>query len=781
MPELYDPADPTTIDGQKEPYLASRKSPSGPVKVYSAIPHQIDIEKDGVELNAQYGDGVELVRVEGRGNGGNFLDLSEQSIAELWINGETDNRWSIDSAVFEPGEGPVNVKVVDPLSIPSGAFTIRFSDESGTGDLQRMTWTLSGGNLETPISSDQAVWLDNEQVIFELGLSLTLNYGYSPFELVTAPNGEETTAPNNGYLGFEVVYEDETNQWLGGLLDVDSDPESNWIKSGDLIVPDPLEGSKDFAEDDHFENYAPAEPGDDDRSLDEEQVFENIAGRTWAPFALASYDSSHHIPAFPISGAPTWRFAEDILRNAGLQNTPSVNIYITKDRSKWTRCAVLEANDNPLITQGGAQRGELRRALSVDKDGRNQLDPDVNIQEATFNGTQVLGDLANDLLQRDRDFLTNNLGFDESDLSQVSFGMGWFPGYAVDVETGERLNMAFAEDSWLGSERGDDLLWNPTSTLEEGLFNEIRFGGKHMVYVFRHNYDQAADIGANDVMPEYDGGTFAFERLTTFDPSATSNLLDPNNAEYLKYMSVMRAGAWAGYPMVAENNQLFGDQADGNDVLIKLRASKPYRPYASNNIQTNPASISAGATYFVFEGQVEVDIRVANDTGFTVLTAQTISTGETFTADGTSYSSLTSNVRLVETVNDGLPLYTFNTKDIAPTIDSKIGEDFLDEIKAVPNPYYAYSEYEEQRLDYLVKVINLPKTCRVTIYTVNGTLVRTFEKDDETVTSIDWDLKNQDNIPIASGVYLIHIDAPGLGERVIKWFGVLRPIDLNSF
>ena len=128
-----------------------------------------------------------------------------------------------------------------------------------------------------------------------------------------------------------------------------------------------------------------------------------------------------------------------------------------------------------------------------------------------------------------------------------------------------------------------------------------------------------------------------------------------------------------------------------------------------------------------------------------------------------------------------LPLYTFNTESIAPTLSKTIGQDKLSEIKAVPNPYYAYSEYETGRLEYLIKVINLPQECTINIFTVNGVLVRTFEKDDPTSSSIDWDLKNQDGIPIASGLYIIHVNAPGLGETVLKWFGVLRPIDLNSF
>ncbi len=54
-------------------------------------------------------------------------------------------------------------------------------------------------------------------------------------------------------------------------------------------------------------------------------------------------------------------------------------------------------------------------------------------------------------------------------------------------------------------------------------------------------------------------------------------------------------------------------------------------------------------------------------------------------------------------------------------------------------------------------------------------------KDDASQTYIDWDLKNNAFIPIASGVYLIHVDVPGVGETVLKWFGALRPTDLDSF
>ena len=60
--------------------------------------------------------------------------------------------------------------------------------------------------------------------------------------------------------------------------------------------------------------------------------------------------------------------------------------------------------------------------------------------------------------------------------------MGWFPGYAIDVETGERLNMAFGEDSWLGGDNGRDMIWNPTSRRYSGVNGDVVWGGKHTIF-----------------------------------------------------------------------------------------------------------------------------------------------------------------------------------------------------------------------------------------------------------------------------------------------------------
>jgi hypothetical protein len=126
-------------------------------------------------------------------------------------------------------------------------------------------------------------------------------------------------------------------------------------------------------------------------------------------------------------------------------------------------------------------------------------------------------------------------------------------------------------------------------------------------------------------------------------------------------------------------------------------------------------------------------------------------------------------------------MYTFSTGDIATRINNNSAAvSALDLINVVPNPYYSYSDYETDQLDNRVKIVNLPYRCVVSIYNISGTMVRQYTKDDSR-TYIDWDLKNQASIPIAGGIYLIHVKAEGVGEKVIKWFGSLRPVDLNSF
>jgi len=96
----------------------------------------------------------------------------------------------------------------------------------------------------------------------------------------------------------------------------------------------------------------------------------------------------------------------------------------------------------------------------------------------------------------------------------------------------------------------------------------------------------------------------------------------------------------------------------------------------------------------------------------------------------------------------------------------------MDRIKVVPNPYYGFSTLDRSSIDKFVTFTNLPLTCKIKIYTLNGDLIKTIDKQgtgDPTFSSTaEWNLQNQDRTPVASGVYVALIDAPGIGQKVIK-------------
>jgi len=104
----------------------------------------------------------------------------------------------------------------------------------------------------------------------------------------------------------------------------------------------------------------------------------------------------------------------------------------------------------------------------------------------------------------------------------------------------------------------------------------------------------------------------------------------------------------------------------------------------------------------------------------------------------------------------------------------------LDMVNVVPNPYRGYSEYENSPVDSRVKITNLPPTCTITIFDMAGNLIRKIKKDDND-TYYQWDLKNNSNVPISSGLYLIHVKAKDLGEKVVRWYGIMHAVDLDTY
>jgi len=113
--------------------------------------------------------------------------------------------------------------------------------------------------------------------------------------------------------------------------------------------------------------------------------------------------------------------------------------------------------------------------------------------------------------------------------------------------------------------------------------------------------------------------------------------------------------------------------------------------------------------------------------------------------------------------------YAFSTK--AVSFDNQTARNALDDVIVVPNPYVAFSAAEiagvrtGARDDRRIEFRNLPQRCTIRIYTVVGELVDTIEKDDNRDFAV-WDLLTFESQETSYGVYIYHIDAPGIGTKI---------------
>lgn len=676
-PDSANPFKPA-FDGQKLPYISSRKSGDGTsVKPFTAIPHGSTVENNGTVINSSFGDEIGITRLQGTGNGGNALRITNQSLNNIleekaWENDSV----SVTEIDYAPGEGPFKVTVIDPLNVVDGTFILQILDSDVNGQpnvSSDATWKLWLEGSNDTVFSEKSISLLNEQLLLNpnWGLSILLQNGIVP--------GSRIPGTMNGFISSSIAFDQPANDWLIGIPDTDFEGPTNWI----------LSGTFEQSQTGFFNDYAAGSPR---QFIDPNEDFENVLEGVFAPYRLTRFELGlTGTPPRPNASALNAPANSSVdVAFSSLDKLNSIQLIITSDKTKWSRCPVVETKDDGTSTHA---KNQVKLRLSVDKDG-NAVD------------TTGLGNLTpaqiNDSISSD----------DENSAAFVSaFGMGWFPGYVINKETGERLNMAFGEDSRYSFNNGDDMLWNPTSIITQGRdFSSISnvWGGKHFIYIFRKTLESEASsfppnvpgLGIPGSMPDYDNGERAYKLLSS------SN----SNFRRLGYFSC----SWVGIPILRP-----GAEFMSSDVQVDINVSKRYA---------------------VKDSDIE--------------------------------SSLD---------NDGRPVYRFNTNGKATQKQQKkVLSDALETINIVPNPYYSLSEYETSQLDNTVKITNLPANCKITIYNSNGTLIRTYNKASP-LTFLDWDLNNQVGIPISSGVYIIHIDVPGVGEKILKWFGVVRPVDLNNF
>lgn len=97
----------------------------------------------------------------------------------------------------------------------------------------------------------------------------------------------------------------------------------------------------------------------------------------------------------------------------------------------------------------------------------------------------------------------------------------------------------------------------------------------------------------------------------------------------------------------------------------------------------------------------------------------------------------------------------------------------------VPNPYVASASFEPERFavsgrgDRRIEFRGLPSRCTIRIFNVRGELVRTLEHDGSYDGFVAWDLRTKDNLDVAPGLYIYHVDGGDTGKSIGK-FAIIK-------
>jgi hypothetical protein len=93
----------------------------------------------------------------------------------------------------------------------------------------------------------------------------------------------------------------------------------------------------------------------------------------------------------------------------------------------------------------------------------------------------------------------------------------------------------------------------------------------------------------------------------------------------------------------------------------------------------------------------------------------------------------------------------------------------------VPNPYLGSASFEPERFavsgrgERRIEFRGLPASCVIRIYNLIGELVQTLRHDGSTDGMVAWDLRTKDQLDVAPGLYIFHVDGGAAGEATGKF------------
>jgi hypothetical protein len=618
--------------GQRTSYIDGRVN----IKSYSFIPRQNENQ-----IESQ----LKVTRISGEGNPNVFLDVTSDMYDKMLAN-DFDGK-----ITYRTGFGPLVGKILDPSKLKDKKYRLEIT---GNFNYSRpictydddAAWTLTNITDNVVVLENKPLFYIKEYVVDELGFSITVENRPEP--------ASKASDIQKGGIGAKIDYlNPDGPKWFGAVT----------------------EGGK--IQGNMYDYINPAGSPMQDRN----NVLSRLGDGFFIPFMSSRFFAA------PFFLSPSAREMMGFMTGSALntlrfRDLNNVDIVITKDKSKWSKCIVVESTAPELVadgTIGDRKNFELRSSPSVDKNG--------NI------------------------------------LNDGTIGFSYFPGYAVDIETGKRLNIFFGESSLYrdtmvningtqvdmksvlkdGVALGGDMIFNPSSQLaiddlviKDPITEEIltiidpigiMAGGQHYIYVTRQEYDGCASF-AKKMMRGEDGSI----------------------PKILNRAKVCTAITWTSFPILPKGAQLLplSEGLIPNDMIVKLRVDNPYGE----------------------SRRFDIDLE-----------------RECFT-------------------DEDYPVYEFGFD----TINS-----FLKEEGELGNVYLAPNPVSLGESSFALKLFNLPQDVHVRIINIGGSVVKTYGITDGVCSFLSGPgvMETRYDIEpyrLSQGLYFVHIRNNKTGEsKTLKW------------
>lgn len=462
--------DSITDMGQKQAYIEG----TGNRKLYKITPI---LKNENDEL------GVQIIRLKGElVSRFNQLQPDFDPFSFDFNSGVVD-----DTITYKQGYGPFSVSIVDETKIDTSInYKINFN---GIFDISNANCGYTDSALSFEVVNDKTGEIlipqtlvngKNDILLDQIGLKLNIHFKDDP------------NIYNDQTGNVNIRYKDDNGvKWFNSLKN-----NVNPIKSSEENILDPV----------------------DDLARDKSNLDLEINNNAFFPFVNSKY---LHTTQNEFFISPTNALSHSVFTSSlgeiNFKELNNVQLVLTSDKSKWSRCIVVE----------GCQSFVTETGISTTLDGSRMLET---------RSTPSIG----------KDGKPDNIGPN---------GFSWFPGYAYDIEKGERLNVFFAENTCFrdipGYEKtSTDMLFNPNAVTIDGSVNDIRkyiVGGHHFIYVTRQKYDECQQL---------------------------STILRKNSNSFSK-RTALAAISWTAVPVLNEGQSLLPIEQGliPNDIVVDLRVT----------------------------------------------------------------------------------------------------------------------------------------------------------------------------------------------------------------